>query len=167
MALFKNGSFVTDDWRTVGEGEAAPAAGHVIFTLDWWKQERHVYDGSNVAIGLLIEPATKLEEIAEDIHRFSLIAVSFPKFGDGRGYSQACLLRERHGFKGELRATGDVLLDQIQVMSRCGFDSFEISDANTLKALEEGRLQLMKHFYQPGKGAEAPTGTRPWLRKPA
>ena len=58
MALFKNGSFVADDWRTVGEGEAAPAAGHVIFTLEWWKQERHVYDGSNVAIGLLIEPAT-------------------------------------------------------------------------------------------------------------
>ena len=167
MAIYKNGSFVADDWRKVDAGEAAPAAGHVIFTLDWWKQERHVYDGSNVAIGVQIEPGTELSEIAEDLPRLAMVAVSFPKFGDGRGYSLACLLRERYGFKGEIRAVGDVLLDQIQPMQRCGIDSFDISDANTLKALEAGHLPVVHHFYQPGLGREVPAGTRPWTRRPA
>jgi uncharacterized protein (DUF934 family) len=167
MPIYKNGSFVADQWRQVDAGEAAPTAGHAIFTLDWWKQERHVYDGSNVAIGLLIEPDTKLEEIAEDLPRFALIAVDFPKFGDGRGFSLASLLRERFGFKGELRAVGEVLLDQLPVMLRCGFDSFSVTDENTLKALQAGHIPAVHYYYQPGLGREVPAGTRPWTRRPA
>jgi len=75
-------------------------------------------------------------------------------------------LRERHGFKGELRATGDVLLDEIALMRRCGFTAFEVTDANTLRALKEGRLPKSALFYQPALGPrEAPVGTRPWLRR--
>jgi phosphoadenosine phosphosulfate reductase len=167
MAIYKNGSFVADTWRKIDEGDAVPAAGQVIFTLDWWTQEQHVYDGSNVAIGLQIEPGTDLAAIAKDLPRFSLIAVNFPKFGDGRGYSLAHLLRERYNFTGELRAVGDVLLDQIQPMQRSGFDSFDITDTNTLRALEAGHIPAVHHFYQPGLSREIPAGTRPWTRRPA
>ena len=66
------------------------------------------------------------------------MALKFDKFADGRAFSYAELLRERHGFKGELRATGEVLLDEIALMLRCGFTSFEVTDANTLRALARG-----------------------------
>ena len=72
--------------------------------------------------------------------RFALIALVFPKFSDGRSYSAARLLRERLGFKGELRAVGDVLHDQIQLMRRCGIDSFEVKHAPTRAAMDHSRL---------------------------
>lgn len=167
MALYRNVAFVADRWRIVDEGEAVPAAGHVIFTFDWWLAERGAFEGSNIPVGLLIEPATRLEEIAGDIHRFALIALKFPKFQDGRAFSLAQLLRERHGFQGELRAVGEVLIDQIQPMMRCGFDSFEINDPVTERALREGRIPAVSHFYQPAFGKEVPAGARPWIRRPA
>jgi phosphoadenosine phosphosulfate reductase len=96
------------------------------------------------------------------------VALKFDKFADGRAFSYAELLRERHGFRGDLRATGDVLLDEIVLMQRCGFTSFEVTDANTLRALKEGRAPKGALFYQPALGPrEAPAGTRPWLRRAA
>ena len=165
MALYKKGSFIDDSWRAIRDGEAAPASGYVIFPLDWWIAERQAFDGSNVALGLRLEPNARIDEIAADLPRFSLIALVFPKFGDGRAFSMAALLRERHGFKGELRAVGEVLIDQIQPMLRCGFDAFEISDAATEKHLRDGWIPGVAHFYQPGRGAEAAVGTRPWTRR--
>ncbi len=165
MALYKNGTFIEDRWRALPDGEAAPVSGHVIFPFDWWMEERHAFDGSNVPLGVRIEPGTRLDAIAEDIKRFSVIALSFPKYGDGRAFSLARLLRDRHGFTGEIRAVGEVLSDQIQLMQRSGFDAFEITDAVTEQALQEGRVPGVSHFYQPGLGAEAPVGTRPWTRQ--
>ena len=93
------------------------------------------------------------------------MALKFDKFADGRAFSYAELLRERHGFKGELRATGEVLLDEIALMQRCGFTSFEVTDANTLRALEEGAPAEGRPVLPAGAGRrEAPAGTRPWLR---
>ena len=108
-----------------------------------------------------------VEQLAEAARR-PLVALKFDKFADGRAFSYAELLRERHGFNGELRATGDVLLDEIALMQRCGFTSFEVTDANTLRALKEGRAPKGALFYQPALGPrEAPAGTRPWLRRAA
>ena len=164
MSLFKNGQFIDDRWRALPDGEAAPVSGNVIFPFDWWVEERQAFDGSNVPLGIRIEPGTKLDEIAADIKRFSVIALAFPKYGDGRAFSLARLLRERHGYTGELRAVGEVLSDQIQLMQRCGFDAFEINDPITEKALREGRVPGVGHFYQPSERAETPVGARPWTR---
>ncbi len=164
MAIYKHGAFVEDSWRAIVEGEGAPAAGGVIFPLDWWKAERQAFDGSHVKLGLRLAPNTRLEEIAQDIPRLALIVLEFPKFGDGRAFSQASLLRERHGYKGELRAVGEVLIDQIQPMLRCGVDAFEITDAATEQALREGRIPGVAHFYQSGIGDEGRAGARPWIR---
>ena len=99
--------------------------------------------------------------------RLAMVALAFPKFSDGRSYSAARLLRERLGYKGELRATGDVLADQIPLMRRCGILSYEVRHAPTRAALEAHRLAEMHHYYQPiPNQPEAPAGTRPWLRQP-
>ena len=165
MALFKNGAFVADAWRHVAEGEDAPPAGHVILPLEWWQAERAVFDGSNAPLGVKIEPGTDIEDFAEDLSRFSVIALAFPKYADGRHFSTAQLLRTRYGFTGEIRAVGEVLIDQVQMMERCGFDAFEISNPVTEKQLSEGTTPRYSHFYQPAVTAEVPAGTRPWLRR--
>ncbi|HUZ67628.1 MAG TPA: DUF934 domain-containing protein [Beijerinckiaceae bacterium] len=167
MALYKNGSFIKDAWRSISEGEDAPPAGHVILPLDWWLAEREAFEGSNAPLGLRLDPGASVSAFLPDLHRFSLLALAFPKFQDGRNFSLARLLRERHGFSGELRAVGEVLLDQIQAMARCGFDAFEITDPNTERALREGRAFGVSHFYQPSLGRDRPVGDRPWIRRSA
>jgi uncharacterized protein (DUF934 family) len=86
--------------------------------------------------------------LADDLDRLSIIALNFPKFTDGRSYSKARTLREQHGYKGEIRATGDVLLDQVPLMLRCGFDALEITNAPTIRALERGHLPAVAETYQ-------------------
>src|ERR1700761_1594926 len=102
MALYKNGAFVDDAWRSIAEGEDVPPSGRVILPLDWWMAERGAFEGSNVALGVRVDPGADLAPVLADLDRFSLIALSFPKFTDGRHFSTARLLRERHGYKGEL-----------------------------------------------------------------
>jgi uncharacterized protein (DUF934 family) len=82
--------------------------------------------------GVLLGPGDDPQAIADHLHEIEVIAVEFPQFTDGRGYSIARLLRERHGFKGEIRAVGEVLRDNLFYLSRCGFDSFVLSDQSRL-----------------------------------
>ena len=90
----------------------------------------------NGRTGVLLEPHDDPAEVAAAVNRLALVALNFPKFSDGRGYSNARLLRERYGFRGELRAVGDVLRDQLLFMQRCGFDAFELrEDQDPVEAL--------------------------------
>jgi uncharacterized protein (DUF934 family) len=100
-----------------------------------------------------------------DLANRPLVALAFDKFADGRSFSYARILRDRRQFRGELRAIGDVLIDEIPLMLRCGFDSFEVTNAPTLHSLQAGRLPGSPLHYQPASAQdEAPEGTRPWLR---
>lgn len=170
MALFTAGGFVADPWRRLDAEEELPATGHVIMSLDDWHRRAplraHGHAHSNIAFGLILDPDDQLTEIAPDLPHIATIAIGFPKFTDGRGYSLAQLLRSRYGFKGELRATGDVLFDQLQLMARSGFDAFEITDPATLKLLEQGRRPIVHQFYEPAAAPEAKGDTRPWTRRP-
>jgi len=163
--LYKNGAFVEGDWLTVAADAALPADRKAIIPLTRWRAERAGLAGRNEALGVSIPPGSAIDDLLEELAPISLIALVFPKYTDGRAYSTAHQLRTRHGFVGELRAVGDVLLDQLQLMRRCGFDSFEISHEPTIAALRKGHLAGVSHFYQPGLDTnEAPAGTRPWLR---
>ena len=116
-------------------------------------------------VGVAVEAGADAQAHLADLAGRPLIALAFTKFADGRAFSYARLLRDRRGFAGELRATGDVLIDEIPLMLRCGFDAFEVSDAPTLVALEAGRLPGPALHYQPASVAgEVPAGARPWLR---
>ena len=168
MALWRASGFVDDSYAMVGDAEALPSDGAIIVTAARWAKDRAALDGRVDPVGVAIAPGKDAEARLAEAAQRPLIALAFPKFGDGRAYSLARLLRERHGFTGELRATGDVLLDEMPLMQRCGFTSFEVTDANTLRALKEGRLPKGALFYQPAPGQrEAPAGTRPWLRRAA
>lgn len=96
-----------------------------------------------------------IEELGPHIGRLRLIVLDFPKFSDGRAYSQARLLRGRMGYHGELRATGGVLLDQLPFMLRCGFDSFESEQEGFGEALARAR-HVFSVFYQPAEDGRTP-----------
>ena len=167
MALFKNDVFAPDDWRALAPSEGLPQEGKVILSLRQWQDSRAQAPTTNIPLGLRLEPDVDLQTIAPDLARLALVAVRFPKFTDGRGYSLARKIRVTYGFTGELRAIGDILFDQLQLLSRCGFDSFDINDTSTLRLLEAGRRPPFRQYYQPGLGAEIPEGTRPWARRAA
>ena len=166
--IWKDGGFAPDEWtRFTPETESADAAS-LLVPLAAFLADPERFLGHNIPLGVEIQAGESVDELAPYLWRLSLVAIAFSKFHDGRGYSAARLLRERHAFKGELRAIGDVLSDQIPLMRRCGIDSFEVSHAPTRAALLAGRLPEMHRFYQPIPSVrEAPAGTRPWLRQPA
>ena len=159
MAYFKAGAFAADPW-------AQPAAGgeRELMRAAEWHERRADPASLPPTLGLALQPGFAVEDLCEDASRFQLITVAFPKFTDGRGYSMAWILRSRLDYRGELRAVGDVLFDEMQLMVRCGFDAFEIEDANTLRLLRDGRRSDFTRFYQPGLEPEVPEGTRPWAR---
>ncbi len=90
---------------------------------------------------LVLEPADDPRAIADKLPGLKVVAVNFPKYGDGRGYSIGRLLRERYGYKGELRAVGVVARDHLQLLAQCGFDSFQLRDGEdaveALKGLDD------------------------------
>ena len=168
MALWRDGAFAENPWTTLADDTPAPSSGAILVSLARWRREKEALGERRGPVGVeIVAGKDALEHLPEVADR-PLVALRFDKFGDGRAFSYAILLRERHGFAGELRAVGDVLLDEIPLMLRCGFASFEIVDAPTLRALDEGRLPHFGLAYQPSFAKdEAPAGTRPWLRRAA
>jgi uncharacterized protein (DUF934 family) len=165
MAVFKGEGFVADGWRYLAAGEGVPPSGMVIVNLSQWQEFCAAARDADIPLGLYIEPGQDIKTILPHLRWFSLVVIGFAKFTDGRGYSLARQFRSHHGFNGELRASGDILFDQLQLLSRCGFDSFEITNAATIRLLEAGRRPLFEIFYQPGLGPEIPEETRPWARR--
>ena len=111
-----------------GDAAAIPAGTAVLLPLAEWQANRGDWAARASRLGVLLGPADDPASIAGDLDALSLVAVDFPAFTDGRGYSIARLLRERHGWKGELRAVGEVLRDQLFLLARCGFDTFALAD---------------------------------------
>ncbi len=131
--LIKERRIVADSWHLLERGPKGdlpevPARGEVIIPLALWLASREDFLAYPGKLGVWLDANEGPEALAGDAQRFPLIAVNFPKFGDGRGYSIARLLRERYGFKGELRAIGDVLHDHLFFMEQCGFDAFALRE---------------------------------------
>lgn len=143
MRVIKDNQIIEDSWARVDAvepGQALPD-GDIIVPFSYWKQNREALAGRAGRLAVCLNGDDRVEEIAGDLDRFELIALDFPAFKDGRCYTHARLLRERYGYKGDLRAVGDVLRDQLFYMKRCGFSSFfvrkdkDIEDA--LKAFND------------------------------
>jgi uncharacterized protein (DUF934 family) len=132
--LIKQQAVAVDGWKTleIAEGETADTialpAGDVIFPLAVWQARKAEIISCHKRIGLLLQPDERVEDVAGDLDYFIVIAINFPKFVDGRGYSTASLLRQRYKYQGELRAVGDVLHDQLFYLKRVGFDAFALKD---------------------------------------
>ncbi len=154
MPLLKEGAFVADPWVSVDDAAEIPADSPVIVSQERWLQRAKDLAGRNAPVGVRLKSHQSPAAIAGDLDRFSLIALEFPHFKDGRAYSYARLLRERYGFKGEIRAVGNVLRDQHQFMIRCGFDTFELRDGEDAADWNK-HAEAFSVFYQPATDRRA------------
>ena len=142
MRVIKDRKIVDDGWELLPAGAPIPPSGDVIVSLDTWAQWVANPDTARSGqVGVLLRSNELPHQIAR-LEQAPLVAIEFPKFVDGRGYSSARLLRDRLGYKGELRAVGDVLHDQLFYMSRVGFDSFALKAGKDI----EGALAAFNDF---------------------
>jgi uncharacterized protein (DUF934 family) len=143
-----------DPFTHVGDEQSVPP-GDVIISLVRFQAEGEALLSQGRAVGVRLESHEEVEALAYDLPEISVVALAFPKFGDGRAYSYARLLRERFGFKGEVRAVGDVLREQAGFMVRCGFDAFEPADGSTLEDWERAARRF-RHIYQRSTDGRTP-----------
>jgi len=148
MRLVRGGRIVADQYVRVLDDAPIPDGMPAIVPA-----ARFIADASEIArraapTGVLWPNSRRIAELAPHLDRLALIALEFPNFKDGRAYSQARVLREQHGFRGELRATGNVLRDQFLFLLRAGFDGFEVRKDADAAAFAEA-VARYSVFYQP------------------
>ncbi|MEM6296549.1 MAG: DUF934 domain-containing protein [Myxococcota bacterium] len=165
MALIKDDAAApAETWTTLADEDVAPAEGDVLVPLARWLAERDALTQREARVGVVLQPGDDALTLAGALEGLALVAVAFPKFTDGRGYSSARLLRDRLGYTGELRAIGDVLPDQVFYMRRVGFDAFDLAEGKSV----ETALAQLKTFsvtYQAGADDERPLFRR--VQRPA
>ncbi|WP_369601936.1 DUF934 domain-containing protein [Hahella sp. SMD15-11] len=136
--LIKDRQLIDDVWQilpktTMPESQQVPQ-GHVIVPLSTWlAQKAELAARDRSTLGVWLDSDEEPEVLAGDTEAFAVIAVHFPVFADGRGYSIGRLVRERLGFKGELRAFGDIFKDMLFYLKRCGFNAFALADGEDLE----------------------------------
>lgn len=155
MRVIKDEVIIEDNWRLIADDENLPQEGDIIVSYARWQEARDVLTSRSGKLGVAINGDVKPSVLAEDLPRFALIALEFPKFVDGRCFSHARLLRERYHYAGELRAIGDVWRDQLFHMRRCGIDSFAVREdkdmEDAIKAFSEFTVK-----YQPAADGAPP-----------
>jgi uncharacterized protein (DUF934 family) len=152
-SIIKDGRIVDDPWQWIPAGAALDperfAGGEkLLLPLPLWLAHR---DRDHT--GVWLAPDDPVDELLPWLADLPVIAIHFPVFTDGRGYSLARLLRGRHGYRGELRAVGDVLRDQLYFLHRCGFDSFRLREG---QPLEEALVAFSDYSWAPVTGRQHP-----------
>lgn len=145
--LIKDGAYAEDIYGRVADDAPLPD-GAVIVSLPRFGKDRDVLLARNTPIGIRLAAHENPELLGADVNHFSLIALEFPKFRDGRAFSWARMLRTRLGFSGEIRAVGDFLYDQVNYQRRVGFDAWEVPDHFTVEMFDQA-LTEMTNVYQP------------------
>jgi uncharacterized protein (DUF934 family) len=148
MPLVKASQIVEDQYVRVEDDAPLPDGVPVLLTAARFLADAREIVERDARVGVIWPNDRRLTELAPWIDRLGLIALVFPKFKDGRAYSQARQLRENYGFRGELRATGDILRDQFMFLVRAGFDAFEVKKDADVAAFSS---EIARHtvFYQP------------------
>lgn len=148
--LFVDGAVVEDSWVTVDGEQPVPDGENVLVSLSLFEEHRNeLLTRNDGRLGVFLEAGEPLEAISEYLDKLDLVALDFPSFADGRSFSKARLLRDRYGFEGQIRATGDIRIDQVQHMRRSGFDALLVSHAPTIDGLIEVKDSGLNLFYQP------------------
>ena len=131
------------------------------------KPDWNSHAGFMNGVGVELQPGDELDKIVPYLDQLTMIVLVFPAFGDGRGFSKAQLLRSRHHYPGAIRATGEVLIDQIPLMLRTGINEFEVTDETALARLGEGQIGGIAFHYQPAAKTTKAEGGYSWRRLPA
>ncbi len=158
--LIKHAAVQIDDWQLLREvPESGLPAGRVIVPLNYWLEQRETLRGRG-AIGVWLGSDQPPAAIEDDLGQLDVVAIDFPLFTDGRGFSYGRTLREHYGYKGEVRAIGQFLRDQLYYLSRCGFDAFVLETAEPQAALAS--------FSDFSDGYQASVAQpQPWFRRRA
>jgi uncharacterized protein (DUF934 family) len=149
MRIIRHRKIVDDAFVHVPDGAELPEIGDVIVSLDRYRELRSALQARGSKLGVRLRSDQEAKSVADVSPEVAVIAIEFPGFKDGRGYTTARLLRERFGFKAEIRAVGDVLRDQLYFMERCGFDAFELKAGKDI----DGALQAFQEFSVTYQGA--------------
>jgi len=147
MQLIKNKTVTDDNWNFISDG-AALVKGDICVSLARWQQIKPELLSHTGKLGVRIGPADSVAELADDLPKLDLIELDFPDFADGRLFSHAWLLRGRYGFKGELRATGHFMPDQVFYLSRVGIDAFKPADSAYLPKVLENLHDFTVNYQQ-------------------
>ncbi len=159
MPLIKQGRITDDPYMMLADDAPLPATGAVIVSTTRFAAERDDLFGRGAPLGVRLAAGEMVDLIAGDVDRLAVIALEFPLFRDGRAYSKARILRDQLGYRGELRAVGNVLRDQFLFMDRCGFDAYEVADAAAAEAWQT-ELERFSVFYQRASDARASAAER-------
>jgi uncharacterized protein (DUF934 family) len=148
MPLVRNGKISDDAFVLVADDAEIPAGGAAIISAARFLDNPEVLSSRTGRTGVIWPNNRDVDDLVPYLDRLAVVALVFPTFRDGRAYSQARLLRERYNYRGELRATGQVLRDQFLFMLRAGFDAFEVKKPADAEAFA-GTVQRYSVFYQP------------------
>jgi len=148
MPLVRHGAVIDDPFIRVEADAPIPDGAPVLIPAAHFLADAQRLSLRSAPTGVLWPNDRRVEELAPHLDRLALVALSFPSFRDGRAYSQARLLREHYGFRGELRATGEVLRDQFLFLLRAGFDSLEVKKVADASAFDAA-VSRYSVFYQP------------------
>jgi uncharacterized protein (DUF934 family) len=145
--LIKQSTIIENVWHKLDkEFHEMPDTQALLFPLDHFLENPDCVIGKPEA-GVWLDSDQEPSALAPFIEKLSLIAINFPRFVDGRGYSYARQLRDKYNYQGELRAIGDVLQDQLFYMKRCGFDSFAVREDKDIEVASHG-LNAFTECYQ-------------------
>ena len=154
--IIKDGQVIDETWHLLPKDVSLDSLSNcddLIVPFHLWLDHAHALKARDGGLGIWLDADEAVEEIADDLEHFQVIALNFPAFTDGRHYSSARLLRERYAYKGEIRAIGDVLRDQLFYMRRCGFDAFAIrpdrDPYDALQSLEDFSVTYQAAVDQP------------------
>jgi uncharacterized protein (DUF934 family) len=167
MPLLKNGHVVDDVWAHVEDGHELSPGGCFTVTLGRFLSEHDQLLARNRSIGVRLQNTDDPALLAPHLEHLHVIELQFPKYTDGRAFSQAVLLRTRFGYKGELRAIGQVLQDQLRLMVRSGFDAMVMDAADAEQAFAHSANWFSEAYQSAGDGAETIFQKRQRARKAA
>ncbi|WP_025029877.1 DUF934 domain-containing protein [Nitratireductor aquibiodomus] len=165
IRLWSPEGFRENHWQKAEDATAIEDGGQTILPLAVFLElDDETRKGAADRIGVELQPGEALDALLTHLAHLPLVALAFPAFNDGRSYSKAELLRTRHGYRGEIRATGDVLIDQVAHMFRVGFSTLEIVNPHTISQLEGGKEAGIPLYYQPAAKTAAAPASYAWRR---
>jgi uncharacterized protein (DUF934 family) len=160
MPLLKTGHVVADPFVHIGDEDALPESGAIIVSLERFEKERDALIARKDDLGVRLSSDQTPDKIKDDLAHIAVCALEFPAFTDGRAYSYARLLRERFQYQGEIRAIGNVLLEQLHFMGRSGFDAFEVASDDAAQEWKIAEADMDVFYQQTSDGRTTAMGRR-------
>ena len=132
--MLSHGAVADNNWTVLQQPVASIPAGDILVPLNYWLEHRVELKQQSGQVGVWLDSDEEVESLADDLPQLPVVALNFPKFVDGRGFSSARLLRDRYDYQGEVRAIGNIIQDQLFMLQRCGFSQFSLANDIDLEA---------------------------------